>query len=271
MVLAVVTMLLYRRSQRQGGAMEEEQREVASTYLTYLLGGMALLTVSGVSGMLITGYSEFLCVIFLGICGIIPVQSYRETVIQGRERKTRWHSRRVTLKGCMLLLLVTYIMGLNVLFIACYGADVSLSNLSGLNMAQISIYILVHIFTSLGYAAQTWLHLSLVQTSGNNVNRGSNLLANNSTAELPNGGGAVMQVPGMIPAPTAPQEPSAPGYEEDVIVCTVCLDAPRDCILEPCRHQAVCYDCAVTLIESARPACPICRAELQDVIKVFIS
>jgi len=53
--------------------------------------------------------------------------------------------------------------------------------------------------------------------------------------------------------------------------CCVCLTAQKDTFAIPCRHQAMCYNCAVRIIDSNRPECPICRKPMQDVLQVFRS
>lgn len=104
-----------------------------------LLGGIIVgivgLTACGIAGMAISGFSEFLSVIFLGVVTCAPVVSYARSVYDGTERNTRWHSRRVTLKGCILLVLATYLLALNVAFIATYEASVDISSLTSVAKA----------------------------------------------------------------------------------------------------------------------------------------
>ena len=51
-------------------------------------------------------------------------------------------------------------------------------------------------------------------------------------------------------------------------LCQICLDKPRDCILEPCMHFSVCAMCVRLLPE---PICPICRRTIEFFQNVFIS
>jgi hypothetical protein len=51
-------------------------------------------------------------------------------------------------------------------------------------------------------------------------------------------------------------------------LCQICLDIPRDCILEPCMHFSLCSRCVSQLIESK---CPICRRQIEFYQNVFIS
>jgi len=51
-------------------------------------------------------------------------------------------------------------------------------------------------------------------------------------------------------------------------LCQICLDSPRDCILEPCMHFCLCNGCVIKLPESK---CPICRRKIEFFQNVFIS
>jgi len=47
--------------------------------------------------------------------------------------------------------------------------------------------------------------------------------------------------------------------------CCVCINAPVDTVLLPCRHQQLCNTCAAEL-----STCPLCRAPIQDLLKVYL-
>jgi hypothetical protein len=66
------------------------------------------------------------------------------------------------------------------------------------------------------------------------------------------------------PAATAAE---APRQLTDYL-CQICLDAPRDCLLEPCMHFCLCARCVNQLPESK---CPICRRPIEFYQNVFIS
>eukprot|EP00041_Stephanoeca_diplocostata_P030243 m.909213 g.909213 ORF g.909213 m.909213 type:complete len:945 (-) comp23719_c0_seq14:143-2977(-) len=59
-------------------------------------------------------------------------------------------------------------------------------------------------------------------------------------------------------------------------LCKVCLDAPNDCLLMPCRHQCLCIGCLDQIVGAtpvhSQPLCPICRQPFarSDVIQVFL-
>ncbi len=58
---------------------------------------------------------------------------------------------------------------------------------------------------------------------------------------------------------------------EEARTCAVCLDAPKECALQPCGHACVCAACAAALL--ARPgggACPLCRAVVTSVARVYL-
>jgi len=59
-------------------------------------------------------------------------------------------------------------------------------------------------------------------------------------------------------------EASAPMAEENL--CKICFENPIDCVILRCGHMAICISCGTSL-----HACPICRNEITEVIKVFRS
>jgi hypothetical protein len=63
-------------------------------------------------------------------------------------------------------------------------------------------------------------------------------------------------------------------------LCTVCLARPRDTVILPCRHVALCLGCARRLAaEAAAPsamassgaACPICRGRIENYLQLFMA
>jgi len=48
--------------------------------------------------------------------------------------------------------------------------------------------------------------------------------------------------------------------------CKVCIEEITNALLEPCNHLCVCEGCANRLTN-----CPICRAKIENVKKIFIS
>jgi len=50
-----------------------------------------------------------------------------------------------------------------------------------------------------------------------------------------------------------------------------CWDAKSTTVLLPCKHLCVCDECVGGLIASATPACPICRNDIHEIMKVFVA
>lgn len=48
--------------------------------------------------------------------------------------------------------------------------------------------------------------------------------------------------------------------------CVICLDNPRDAIIEPCLHMCVCQVCSQIIRN-----CPICRAGITNITRVYFS
>jgi hypothetical protein len=56
--------------------------------------------------------------------------------------------------------------------------------------------------------------------------------------------------------------------------CTVCLTAIADTVLYRCGHLCVCYTCGLQLQHSTPVngvKCPICRAPVDDILRVYRS
>ncbi|KAG9413326.1 hypothetical protein AC1031_012544 [Aphanomyces cochlioides] len=94
-------------------------------------------------------------------------------------------------------------------------------------------------------------------------------------------------IPSAAPAVAMPKDdalkPSAPSIEsihfEEVVKpsaapalpsseCIICLDGPVEAVCVPCGHHAMCMACATQLYNSSRE-CPVCRAALNQVIRLY--
>jgi hypothetical protein len=56
--------------------------------------------------------------------------------------------------------------------------------------------------------------------------------------------------------------------------CTICLTAIADTVLYRCGHLCVCYICGLNLRENSSVTsvkCPICRAPVDDILRVYRS
>ncbi|CAF2153294.1 unnamed protein product [Brassica napus] len=75
-----------------------------------------------------------------------------------------------------------------------------------------------------------------------------------------------VDVPSSYPLPA-----SAEGEKkEDGISgqCSICLDAPSDTVCTPCGHVAGCMSC-LTEIKSKNYGCPVCRAKIDQITKLY--
>lgn len=74
-------------------------------------------------------------------------------------------------------------------------------------------------------------------------------------------------VPGKLPI-KQPMETKVPPTQDDDS-CVICLDNPQDAVLYKCGHP-MCYDCALNQWKAPTGGtCPICRATIVDVMRVF--
>ena len=53
--------------------------------------------------------------------------------------------------------------------------------------------------------------------------------------------------------------------------CTVCYERAVDSVLYTCGHCCMCYDCAWECKQTRGGLCPICRAQIRDVIRIYRS
>ncbi|RWS07280.1 neuralized-like protein [Dinothrombium tinctorium] len=54
--------------------------------------------------------------------------------------------------------------------------------------------------------------------------------------------------------------------------CKICFTQPVNCALYACGHQFMCYDCAILQWHREGGGyCPICRVEIKDVIRTYMS
>jgi hypothetical protein len=59
--------------------------------------------------------------------------------------------------------------------------------------------------------------------------------------------------------------------EADAMRCVICMDAPRCCVVLPCRHLALCASPACAAMLGAQPArCPLCLRGVADTMQVFV-
>lgn len=68
--------------------------------------------------------------------------------------------------------------------------------------------------------------------------------------------------------PPASVSAPPPPAEEKGGQCVVCWDAPAQGVCIPCGHLAGCMDC-LTEIKDKGWGCPVCRAAIQQVVKVY--
>ncbi|DBA01832.1 TPA: hypothetical protein N0F65_002948, partial [Lagenidium giganteum] len=50
--------------------------------------------------------------------------------------------------------------------------------------------------------------------------------------------------------------------------CVVCLDGHQATVCVPCGHNAVCLECATQIMQTER-RCPVCRASVREIIKIY--
>ena len=101
----------------------------------------------------------------------------------------------------------------------------------------------------------------------------SSLAASQGAAAQGTGGGTLRGTDGGFSAGGGALESTtgASTQPSDIDLCVICMDAPRSHLLAPCGHRAVCGVCAHFFGEgqAAAALCPMCRAPVQQVIRVY--
>jgi hypothetical protein len=70
-----------------------------------------------------------------------------------------------------------------------------------------------------------------------------------------------------IEPPQLATSSSAIASVENGTTCVVCLVAPKNTLLFPCKHVAMCAECTKAVSASSKqPQCPVCRARIQDCV-----
>ncbi|KAF0689463.1 Aste57867_19098 [Aphanomyces stellatus] len=71
----------------------------------------------------------------------------------------------------------------------------------------------------------------------------------------------------LQPAPAPLYQAAVPSSPKRPSDCVVCFDAPQEGVCVPCGHNAVCMTCAPRIL--AQKACPVCRAEIREIIRIY--
>jgi ankyrin repeat protein len=75
------------------------------------------------------------------------------------------------------------------------------------------------------------------------------------------------QQQGSIVPPPSAMSSSAIASAENGNTCVVCLAAPKNSLLLPCKHLAMCAECTKAIFTSStQPQCPVCRSRIVDCI-----
>ncbi|XP_077975242.1 E3 ubiquitin-protein ligase NEURL1B-like [Styela clava] len=51
--------------------------------------------------------------------------------------------------------------------------------------------------------------------------------------------------------------------------CVICCDAFVNTVMYSCGHACLCYECGQVILSRRNPNCPICRADVKDIIRVY--
>jgi hypothetical protein len=72
------------------------------------------------------------------------------------------------------------------------------------------------------------------------------------------------QQPSIEPPPSGTASAAIASAEN---TCVVCLEAPKNSVVLPCKHVAMCTECTKAIFTSSlEPKCPVCRSRIVDCI-----
>eukprot|EP00735_Rhodelphis_limneticus_P001772 TRINITY_DN12451_c0_g1::TRINITY_DN12451_c0_g1_i1::g.15092::m.15092 TRINITY_DN12451_c0_g1::TRINITY_DN12451_c0_g1_i1::g.15092 ORF type:complete len:540 (+),score=89.45,sp/A8MQ27/NEU1B_HUMAN/52.46/3e-12,zf-C3HC4_3/PF13920.1/4e-13,zf-C3HC4_2/PF13923.1/3.7e-05,zf-RING_2/PF13639.1/0.17 TRINITY_DN12451_c0_g1_i1:50-1669(+) len=72
----------------------------------------------------------------------------------------------------------------------------------------------------------------------------------------------------LLPATASSASPSPTPINTGT--CIVCCDRSADTVFYRCGHVCTCSSCGYGLLLSSRPQCPICRAAISDVLRIYV-
>eukprot|EP00658_Telonema_sp_P-2_P003285 TRINITY_DN11210_c0_g1_i6.p1 TRINITY_DN11210_c0_g1~~TRINITY_DN11210_c0_g1_i6.p1 ORF type:complete len:471 (-),score=102.37 TRINITY_DN11210_c0_g1_i6:84-1496(-) len=158
---AAALKVLHLRSGAQGTGLAQA---LALTPCTCWLCILAA-AVTGLSGVILyalvhTGDSKHLGPLIVTVLCLLPILSYTRVVWGGRERRTRWHVRMVTLKGLALLVVLTYAALVCLVFLVTNELP-SLADLDWEHKLELYTLVSVHCALALLTSATVWVHLGL--------------------------------------------------------------------------------------------------------------
>lgn len=140
----------------------------------------------------------------------------------------------------------------------CFGEDLHMSNLH----CKVNLVGRSFIFEDMASTNGSWMRLSREGVASPPF-----LLTDGTVFKIGNTAMYRVRVP-PEPAPgrgelhTLISKEAGPGPEASR--CVVCWDHERDCLIMPCKHNASCVKCTKSL-----KTCPICRNEVQDILKIY--
>uniref|UniRef100_A0A158QN83 RING-type domain-containing protein n=1 Tax=Haemonchus placei TaxID=6290 RepID=A0A158QN83_HAEPC len=111
--------------------------------------------------------------------------------------------------------------------------------------------------------------LDLLHTRQSDTAQDSPSSSHSSFPNLQNLGTSFMHV-GRLPSAESHESSKNDGAsrEGEIDECTVCMSAKVNSALYKCGHSCMCYECAMQTYRSSG-LCPLCRASILDVIKIF--
>jgi len=218
----------------------------------------------------------FVAPVFIGIATLVAILSQLLTTLSKSRSLTgpfnQWQKRTMTAKAVGVTVAFTYMAGFCNSIILCSVARIWPTSLQSQGLLIFIWGSLMHLLLSAGYGASIWVHLHLMRLRAvrhaHNTGAISQITAAPRSPEGPTDAEQAINHPAMPSATSVPAVQPSSGPQED-IECIVCMDELRNTVLVPCGHIALCNTCAMNIMTSRRPLCPICNSTVDDLCRVY--
>ena len=141
----------------------------------------------------------------------------------------------------------------------CFSDDLHMSNLH----CKVNLVGQRFIFEDMASTNGSWLRLSKEGTESRFV-----ALKHETVFKIGNSAMYEVNVPQkprvVNDSSTISHNQEKGASRQEGLMCTICWDAERDCLIMPCKHNVTCTRC----VKSVKN-CPICRAQIVDILKIY--
>lgn len=59
--------------------------------------------------------------------------------------------------------------------------------------------------------------------------------------------------------------------DDDKNICSICMENNTNILIEPCGHICTCEQCINMILQSKNKKCPVCRVDITNTVKAYLS